>query len=698
MDRLTTHETKQPRYGDYDADARQNRTAEESVVHGAAQRVLVRPLNGPDSVLDLAAVMKGEETILNTPSLLKGSANATCLPLSNEELDQLQEILQTLPMIVHTFTLMDVLGFKTYCELNTLHQAAIADHNSTLQCVFKNVKNQFCQYWVNGFDEQTPVDRILFQENIGKLSTFLEKNSQTPHPQHYDEHYQNALTSIGLLLKLWASDDGPRLLTVRYCYAFKRLAMPVPQEKPNPTEYYQGVQAFIDFVICVFENSKAIRAQETDDFTPFLRQTKTLYDCITPAPTPLATAEHQLENEKLVEFEKARNLLLTTLFRAAKRVQLRKKDCAKRAAKQKQIATPTIQTLKAWLLDEKTLTMEVLYGRYLNGAIGFFLEEYAHLVIPTHVTINACLIRTETLNQIFCSSVFHAIPSCSFKKPEMAFLSSEQQADFSKLLSSIGQDIDQLFVVNDTLARYAKKTEQSATIRHDTGILLEYHSIYPEICRVADTVYPAVIELQKKHSQKCIEFITQLPIETCLAHQTEIHELFDELFLKAMHKFSVLAHLKHNIEALLPETCPEPTYFLDTPIASYLMMEEIEQAFLEKITPGVSEPEMPTQTTLPTAKKEVSPAVMSALKIRMGEKLKSIIEKLNNLELYEVHTKRHTTGSHITFATRWGFKVTVPMHGMNEQISPGVAHSLMNSVNNVMPHRRASLGDENKRI
>lgn len=677
---------------------------------------------GIDTLKSLARIVSGEKTLQHPP---------TSLPLSDQELLQFQELLQACPMAVNSLALINALGFAAYCALNALHQAAITDKQKNLECIFAAVKKQFCQCLLQGrisqagcfaYPSSIGMTRQEFTENMNKFVTLIERNRPSDHQHPYQKHYDHVLNSLSILLKLW--DKDPLLLCL-YCYEIKQLTRR-EREQDHATEY-QGVQMFIDFVICAFENTKGAQiggAQiENDKITPFLHRTKTLYGC-------LHEKSQLSEHKQRAEVVKKQRILQQELFRVIERDQ--------RQAQNHQVKLQDkvffMMNMSSLMRQEHTINRNIKYIKYLEDII-FFLDQYAGNVIPGHVALQTSLIKIEVLNQILCRLITRLTPSVVFNVPKMDFFSAQQHKALSDLVLSMKQDIDRLLVVDQTVFRHAKKTAQStALIRDLWEIYPDYHSNYPKIVQFSDTLHSDLKDLKKKHSQKCIEFINQLPLETCLNHSKEILNLFEDLLLACMDSFFVLHFFKQHLEKLFPESYPEPPNFFDTPLASYLLMEEFELAFTIKITTSVVSKMIenakdadvslnkevttavkapviekePTTTTHQAGKEQrakktrkakpqaqhkvtspVSPkprqtppsaAVIDALKIRMGEKLDTIFQKLNDRGLDEIYSK----GGHTTFATEAGFKVSLSTHDRNQHISPGAAHKLMKEVNHML--------------
>lgn len=456
---------------------------------------------------------------------------------------------------------------------------------------------------------------------------------------------------------------------------------------------------------------------KTDTIIPTLYQLKTWYAFIQGAQPNL--------NVELVTEQ--RKWLLTTLFQSTKRAADIQKP---------KYANLNVHPTRAAFIQKNILADQryLMYGKYLTDSI-FFLEQYANLVFPTHITLHTCLIRTSVLNRLVSKTITQTF-IVKADVPKIPLLPEQTQA-FTDLFVSTSVDINNLFMSkwDKDLNQYAIKISRSQIVQDDPEVLLEYDTMYPKIVCFLDTLYPDLKRLQKAHTERYIAFIKTLGSEICRTYQKEILNTFEDMLINGLGRFSRLALFRWNLEVLLPGKCNTPTAFLDTPIGSYLVMKEFEQAFLDLITPVCSEV-MPPQAVLckpseikapaeivpsdalastsdgqkaeaPTvmihthtkkakAKKHTPLPVMpvsqaplasapaatpepaTSFTIRIGEKIARIKQKL----LDEGLTWDHSTGGHDIYATPTGDKVTLSGH--HKHITPGAAKDLEKRVNEVL--------------
>lgn len=198
---------------------------------------------GNKTPVDLAQILEGKDSFLNTPSSYQTS-HLPPLPLDAHELDQLKEILGQLPVTVTTLKLIDVLGFTVYDALDCLHQAAQRDKHPSLKQVFPELKKQFCRLWLLGiFSQQGCTQKPgmsgpNFIKNMQKFSQSVNLNSQLPDQHPYQDHYASIGNSVSILLKMWQSENACQLLLDNSCYRLQQLTSWLPQKKEARKAHY----------------------------------------------------------------------------------------------------------------------------------------------------------------------------------------------------------------------------------------------------------------------------------------------------------------------------------------------------------------------------------------------------------------------------------------------------------------------------
>lgn len=350
----------------------------------------------------LQNILEGKNGI-NTALARLAPPDCEPLPLSEEEQTHLKRLLKQCPVSIEQLTLMDVLGFTAYLALSTLSQEAHQDKDRALYLALEAIKKNFCRYWleavvsvVRGGDKHAE-----FHEKIEQLMRKLCARSEEHHQQKNKKYYDDSLQTFSILLQMWNSDVP--YLQNSTCNHVKFLFKWMPKSEKNPQRLMEGIQTFIDFVICAFENTTYMQAG-TDKITPELYKLKTTYDFIYQAfQVPGFVENEDLSPELLSQVITAQKSMLATFFDAYDRYQVQDKERMLLSEKK------PFKGLFFHKGDDigKCDSIRIFshfYFEYVWSIIQF-LDMYAKQTIPSYVPLEVTLMRTGMLCRLVASQV-----------------------------------------------------------------------------------------------------------------------------------------------------------------------------------------------------------------------------------------------------------------------------------------------------
>lgn len=648
---------------------------------------------GRGSSSKFKGIFEGTDSYYQTQEFQQAGKCLPLIPLTGVEQQQLRDLFHSSLIPARDLTLMDFLGVRIYGALTSL----VEENKMPSELLGQFCRDWLIGAISQALNMECKTLKDYSEQFIAHMEETKRKIALTRTKKNKSSHNLIS-NCIDLLLKIWKMENSFQLLQRDACCEMSQFNSMLPAEKADPKEIYGGTLIFINFIMCAFNHTREFEPMGPNTSIQCLQRIKeklVTFNSVMRSkaviqPTEYAKDVEIVEEElsyKMVQMQKE---LLKEHREVLERAEVKKKNIEDRTRK-----VIKVSSLEAGVKVQERIEKSFIeaqrcnyFHQYIESTLLCVDDSFSKLV-DHHFTVASRLnrlwmvknmfirrvqrakapletsssresqtsrnlqkvpfslqtaalgaaysiaIHREKIKQLHATGIREEVEK-QFQDPKMAFLLFAEKEVFVNGSITIVSDLKKAFNPGKALINYAQNEIEnlSGMIENRMSGLIGYQKIYKPVTELLECCFESLKVLQKTHSQILIELLNTLSVETCRAHQEEILDFFEDLFLEYTLPICTTYFFHQDMHFLTQDaTAKQPLPFMNTPLAIYIMMEDFEHAFFEKIacderpTDRVNIPEV-----IEPLEGEEEPFVPTPLSLARSSKLDDVLPSSDALK------------------------------------------------------------------